>query len=300
MDKTEDAFARKAFMLPSSVMAEQLTILSKEYMNKRLDRSREIAIKQAELEQKNISERLALAAEVEKFRMDLWERTQQRFMAASVKVAELGFEHYKLYVMRYNALVEAYKSRVEVYKVLIQGETLKMEAYKAEIEGLKAIAQLDEIMIKAYIGQIEGIKTLIESYKAEVQAYVARIEGEKAKIDVYKAEVEAWGIKSKSLIDIFLGKIDAEKSWMAAYVGLNEVVVREKDTFLRQNIASVQAKVAQLQYAGNIWISEHGVSVEAAKAIMATAASLFSSIYLSTSTQVHMQAGPTPPLNSEA
>jgi hypothetical protein len=289
-DKLEDTFARKAFMLPSSVMAEQLSILDKEFMNKQLDRSREIAIKQAELEQKNISERLALAAEVEKTQMDIWERTQERYMSACVKVAELGFEHYKLYVMRYNALVEAYKARVEVYKSLIQGEALKMEAYKAEIEGLKAIAQLDEVMIKAYIGQIEGIKALIETYKAEVQAYVARIEGEKAKIDVYKAEVEAWGIKTKATIDIFLGKIEGDKGWTQAYTALRGSNIAEKGEYIKQNLGWIQQMLTETDQWLKIKGIEHTSKVEAQKAIMAAAASLFSSFYLSTSTQVHLQA----------
>jgi hypothetical protein len=59
-DKLTSMWAKKGFSLPDGLLASSLSDLQKEWMNKRLDVSRDISIKQAELEQSNLFKSLEL------------------------------------------------------------------------------------------------------------------------------------------------------------------------------------------------------------------------------------------------
>lgn len=290
VDKLEDQFAKKAFALPSSLLAEQISILHKDYQIKRIDRSREIAIEQAKLEQENIKHRLGLAMEVEKILQDIWERTQERVLQASVKVAEYAFETFKAQITKHNAAIERYKAMSEAYKNVIQGEMLKVEIYKGQIEGLKAIVELDDVRIKAYVGQIQGIQALIETYKAEVQAYVAEIEGEKAKIDIYKARIDAWASKVKAVIDIYLGKMEGAKSWVDGYTKIESLNLQGISEKVRAYAAWAATEIEKIK----AWVMSategSKLKTEALKAAATIYAGLWTSFALSTTTQVHYQA----------
>mgnify|MGYP001412421613 FL=1 len=54
IDKTTAQWAKMGFSLPDGMLSSEILALNKEYMNKRLDVSRDISLKQAELEQENI------------------------------------------------------------------------------------------------------------------------------------------------------------------------------------------------------------------------------------------------------
>lgn len=289
IDKLEDTFARKAFMLPSSVMAEQLTILTKDWENRQIDRSREIMIKQAELEQENLKLRLTLAVDIEKHLSDLWERTQTRIFNASVKIAEFAYETFKSQIAQFNAAIDAYKAKAEVYKNQIEGEIAKVEAYKAQIEGLKAIAELDDVIVKAFIGKIQAVVAKVDMYKAQVQAYVARIEGERAKIELYGARITAWGAKIKAIIDIYLGEMEGGKSYIDGLTKIENVNVQGLGESVRAYAAQMVATAGQNEAMIRQSMDTKQAVIEAQKTLSTIYANIFSAMALSISAQVHLQ-----------
>jgi len=290
IDKVEDTFARKAFMLPTGVMAEQITLLVAKWQDQQADRTRDIAIKQAELEQTNIQKRLELAVEIEKVLQDVWDKTQARIVNVSVKIAEYAFETFKAQITKYNASIDAYKAKAEVYKTIIEGEIAKVEAYKARIEGFKAIAQLDEAMVKAYEAEIEGIKALIETYKAEVQAWVAKIEGEKLKIEVYKEKVTAWATETKAIIDVYLGKVDAAKSYYQTYAQLEQVNIGVVDAGVRAYASQINAQASIAEAGGRLSNDARHILVQGLQTLIQTYGHVFSALSNAAATQVHLSS----------
>lgn len=160
MDRIAATWAKNGFELPNGVLA----ILTQEeeinYTNKRLDTSRDISIKQADLAQTNthfaIEKGIALESKV----MDVAQTIQQRIFDASREVTKAQVELYVAQMQRYKISVDVYTalvtSRIEQAKGLVSVYTSQVDAYKARVQA-----------------EAERVRALMEQIRAEVEVYKA-------------------------------------------------------------------------------------------------------------------------------
>lgn len=288
VDKVTADFAKRNFTLPTGIMAEQITLLHREYMNRRLDRAREIAIKQEDLEQANMKDRIAQAIELEKMLMQFFHWVETRVFEASKATAEFAIRIYVSRIEQYNAAVRAYQAKSEAYRNIIQGEVLRLEGFKAQIEALRAVVAVDEVTMKIYAAQLEGIKSLVEVYKAEIEADALMLNQAKIKIEAYKEKVTAYAAKANAVVEVFKGKVEAKKVYASAMTGYAQAQAAFIDAHVRESIGQMDGQIRIWE----LWLKDteyrHGIQVEAIRGAASVYAQIGSSAMLSVSTQAHI------------
>ncbi|MBO9679573.1 MAG: hypothetical protein J7556_15125 [Acidovorax sp.] len=204
------------FPLPSGVMAGQLADARRAYHDKLSSLSRDVTIKQAELEQANLQQATTLALQLESTLLE--DAYKLEVLAVDVAKAaadnaiaahNAAVEHYKALLAGYQAYASAYQTviqselnKVEVFKALLQAEQTKadinrslVERFKAEIEGSMAAVQIYQARVGAAKTLVELEGTRIQAGAEQVKAFVATVNAETAKADMYKATIGAEATK---------------------------------------------------------------------------------------------------------
>ncbi len=204
------------FALPSGVMAGQLADARREYHDKLSGLSRDIAIKQAEMEQANLQQATTLALQLESTLLDdcyklemLAFETAKTAADNAIAAHNAAIEHFKAlltgyqaYASAYDTVIKAELNKVEVFKALLSAEETKaninralVERFKAEIDGAMAAVQIYQARVGAAKTLVELEGTRIQAGAEQVKAFVATINAKTAEADLYKAQVSAEGMK---------------------------------------------------------------------------------------------------------
>lgn len=214
------------FQLPSGVLAAQLRDAEQVYFEKLSDLSREIGIKQADLEQANLKDAIAQGLQLEAQLIDMSWKMEQLAFESSKQYAQNAIDVYNAAVEQYKALMLGYQTFASAYKTVIDGELAKVEVYKAELDGEKAKADINKALVEQYKASIEAGMAQVEIYRAQVsaaqtlvsleqakigaageqiKAYVAQVNAETARVEAYKAGVTAEVTK----VDVYRAKVSA-------------------------------------------------------------------------------------------
>lgn len=204
------------FQLPSGVLAAQLREAQQAYYDKLSGFSRDVAIKQAEMEQENLKQTIEQGMQLEGQLIDYSLKLEQMTFEAAKAAAENAIQIYNGQVEKFKALLAAYDTYAAAYKTIMDAELSKVEVYKAELQGEQAKAEINNSLVQRYKAQIEAGMSRVEVYKAQVgaantlvqleqtklgavgeqiKAYVAQVNAETAKIEAYKAGVQAESTK---------------------------------------------------------------------------------------------------------
>ena len=222
------------FALPSGVMAGQLADARREYHDKLSGLSRDIAIKQAEMEQANLQQATTLALQLETTLLDdcyklemLAFETAKTAADNAIAAHNAAIEHFKAllagyqaYASAYDAVIKAELNKVEVFKALLSAEETKaninralVERFKAEIDGAMAAVQIYQARVGAAKTLVELEGTRIQAGAEQVKAFVATVNAETAKADMYRAAVGAEGAKVeafRALTGAYAAKVGAQ------------------------------------------------------------------------------------------
>lgn len=262
VDKATSMWAQKGFSLPDGILAHSLSELQKEYMNRRIDRSREISIKQAELEQTNIFKSLELSINLT-FKL-IEAATQYGTLILSVQehTAKFANEYIRLQIEAQNSIIEVFKARVESYSALIRSNMAKVEIYKAQIEGALAVVNMNSETVKLYSAQIEaeiakykgvleGDQIIAQIFSTEVQAAVSQAGIEETKIKAYAETVRAALAKAevyKAEMDGMTAEINAERAKIDANVAQVTAWSKGAEVIIENHRSDIELYKANTQY----------------------------------------------------
>ena len=215
------------FALPIGTLAAQVADARRVYHDKLSSLSRDIAIKQAELEQENLKQAIAVGMELEGKLMNYSLELEKVTFEAAKAVSENAVQVYNAGVDHYKTLLAAYQAYAATYKTIIDAELSKVEVYKAQLQGELAKAQVNTAMTQQYKAQVDAAMSQVEIYKAQVgaanvlvqleqsklqaageqiRAFTATVSAEVARVDVFKAQVSGE-----------VAKVEAFKSSVQAY-----------------------------------------------------------------------------------
>ena len=222
------------FPLPSGVLASQLSDARREYHEKLSGLSRDIAIKQAEMEQQNLKDTIQSALQLETALLDDTYKLEMLAFEASKTAAtsaiathNAALEHfkalldgYRAYAAAYDTVVKAELSKVEVFKALLSAEQVKadinkslVDRYKAEIEGRMAAVEIYKARVGAAQTLVELERARIQSGGEQIRAFVATVSAQTAKADLFKASVEAESAKQEAYrtqVQAYSAKVSAQ------------------------------------------------------------------------------------------
>jgi len=274
LDKVTAQWAKLGFSLPDGLLAGQYLAIQNEYTNRRIDRSREISVKQAELEQAGMFKSLELAIGLEKIIVDSANEYAKRVLEASKATADVTMAIVKTRIDRYNSMLEAYKADVLAYKTSIEAEMVRAEAYKARIAGLQAIAQVDEARVKVYAANIAAIEQMANIYNTEVKAVATQYEAERVKVERFKAQIEAYIGKVEAVTKKYLAEVEGYKGYVQAWAASADSQTKYAELDVRAQIAEAEATVREWEIQMKLVQEETTLRLEALKAVAQTASNV--------------------------
>jgi hypothetical protein len=159
-----DRMEALGYSLPPGAYVDGRIKIQTELAAQAAGHSREVMIKQAELELQNVQQSLTLANQLEATLIQNANAAEQRMFESARYATQAGIEIYNARVRAYAAYVDAYKTRVQIYEAQIRGEIAKVEAYKAQVEAESSKAQINTALVQQYKAQIEAAALANEAF----------------------------------------------------------------------------------------------------------------------------------------
>ena len=122
------------FPLPSGVLAGQLADARREFHDKLSGLSRDIAIKQAGLEQANVKDAITQGLALEGQLMDQAMQLDRLSFEAAKATADHEIATHNAALERFKALLDGYRTYAMAYETVIKAEMNKVEVYKALLQ----------------------------------------------------------------------------------------------------------------------------------------------------------------------
>lgn len=274
IDKITRQWARLGWSAPDGALVGAIAPVHVEYMGKRLDRSREIAVKQAEMEQAGMFKSLELAVSLENLLIGNVNDYAKRVFEASKTTVDATIEIFKERVNRYNSLLSAFKADADIYRIRIEAEMRKTEVYKARLQGQQLIADIDETAIKIYTAKIGAIAQTIDVYKTNVQAVATMYEAERQKIDMYKSKIDAYSSEIKAVTDKYTAQVEGFKAYLGAWSASADSQTKLNDLNIRAQIANAEATLKEWEIQLKLVEENTTLKLEALRAVAQTASNL--------------------------
>lgn len=274
IDKLTSQWAKLGWSVPDGLLAGSILGVNNEYMNKRLDRSREIAVKQAELEQQGVFKSLEIIVSLEKILIDNMNDYARRVFETTKITAEVTISLFKERIERYNTLLTAFKYDMDSYKTNIEAELERVEVYKARLSGAQTLANIDETETKIYSEKISAIGQLVDVYKTGVQATATMYEAEKQKIEMYRAKIEAYVAVVKSITDKYSAQIEGYKSYLSAWTATADSQTKIFDVDVRAKVAETEATLKEWETQLKLIQENTTLKLESLKTVAQTASNM--------------------------
>ncbi len=260
-----EEFAARGFALPSGALAGRVAEVWQKNREATSTFSRDVAIKQAELEIENLKFTVQTGIQLESQMMTYSGQYAARALDAAKTTVQVAIDIFNASVALYNARLQAYQTEAQVYRELIQAESLKLEQYRTEIEAQKLIGDINMQAVQIYKTSIDALLASVELYKAELEGVKTvvevdrvRIEGFRATVDAYKAtvdaktsEYQAWAesIKGEATkVSIYEAQARAYNSLVDAYRTGETVKIENMKSKIDANELLVKAFAAEVDY----------------------------------------------------
>lgn len=232
--------------------------------------SREVMIKQAELEQTNVTQALTTATQLEQANMSYANQVEQRVFDSCKYATEAGVAIYNAQVQAYGAYVEAYAKKINIYTALIQGELAKVEAYKAQLQAETAKADINKALVDQYRVQSEVALSNVEVFKARIGAIQTRAEIEKTKVEIFGEQIKGYAAKINAYtagVEGYRAQVQAEATKQEAYRSRVTAFSATVDATVKQIEAKISEYKARVDASNGAWAAyESAYRAEAAKA----------------------------------
>lgn len=221
------------YAFPPGVFIDARLKIQTETDNTLTGLSRDIMVKQAELQLENLIKSREQAVALESKRIDYTNQIAQRAFESSKFVAEAAIQIFNAEIEGYKAQLDGYRTRAQVFDTLMRGAQTQVDIYKARLEGEKLKVDMDTALVQQYEARIRAQGLFVEIYKAElgaietqanlqkivveaygeqIRAYVGRINGFTAEVEAYKSGVEAQSVVQsayKTSVDAYAATVNA-------------------------------------------------------------------------------------------
>lgn len=279
------------FKLPQGVVVAQLERVRREFRDKIAGLSRDVAIKQAELEQSNLQQVVAEGVQLEAKLMDNALQIEQQAFEAARAMADSHLQIYNAGVREFEVLTQQFNTFAGIYRTLIDAETAKLQQYQAELQAEQTKAQINQSLVAQFKAQVEAQQIRVEMYRTQLQgaqtlmqveqtklqaageqvrAFVATVNAETARLDAYKTQVGAEATK----VEVFKSQAQAfaaESSARAEAAKITITALETKARILASRYDGYRARVQSEASLSEIAAANSRVQLDAYRA--STAAS---------------------------
>ncbi len=238
------------FAYPPGVYADARIKIQTEFGKTTAGLSRDIAIKQAELELANVQDAIKVATQLEGQLMDYINKTEQRLFEAARYTTEAGVQIYNARVEAYKALLDAYRTKVTIYDATIRAEISKVEAYKAQIAAEQAKADINTSLVNQYRVAADVALANVEIFKAQIQAVQASADVERTRVAMYGEQVRAYATRASAFsaqMEGYRAQAQIEAAKQEGYANSVRAYSSQVEAAAQQLSAKVEAYKAEVQ-----------------------------------------------------
>jgi hypothetical protein len=208
--------------------------------------SREIMVKQAELQLENITKAREQAVGLEGQLIQYANQTAQRAFEAAKYATEAGIALYNAQVQAYTASLEAYKTQALVYDTQIKGLLAQVQITQAQIEYEKTKAEINSSLVKQYEVEVQAAEAVLQIYKTQIEIIQTQASVEKIKVEIYGEEIKAF----VGRINAYTAEIEGYKAGVEAQATIEQAYKTSVDAYTAEvnaNVAQINARVAVFQ-----------------------------------------------------
>ena len=198
-DSTLADMAARGFTMPNGVGNSMMARARQEAANNNAKMVNEIAIAQAELEQKNLQFAVTSSAALRTTVLNLTQQWLQGLVALNGQAVDSAkavlsamIDAYNTSVKAYSVKLDAWKAEAALFDSKVKVELAKAEIYKTEISALLAEYSVDQMKVDLYKAEVSSLMSLAEMYKGQVAAVAGKVGLEKLKIDLFQAQVQSY------------------------------------------------------------------------------------------------------------
>lgn len=192
--------ASRGFTLPSGALLSTIARARQEAGNNNAKAATDIAIAQAEMEQKNLQFAVTTSTGLRttllnaslSYHQNLISINGQALDYAKTVLSSL-IETYNTAVKAYGLRLDSYRAQAAVYETRLKSDMASMELYRMEIAALEAMTSVDKSKVEVYRARIESLNSLSGVYRSQIEAVQGRVGLEKLKLDVFQSQVQAFG-----------------------------------------------------------------------------------------------------------
>ena len=267
-DKIAAMWAKKGFSLPDGLLAHSLSEVQKEYMNRRVDRSREISIKQAELEQNNLFKSMELGVNLAFKLVEALTAHEELIFRTQDATAKYANEYIDLQIRIHMSNVETYRAVVQMHELKIRANLAKVEIYKAQIDGELAKVGINEAMVRLYSAQItaavEKYKGTLEAGHLHAQIFTTEVQAVLAQAQISESLVKAYAEQVRAVmagVEIY----KAETEGMMAELGVQKAVVDANVAQVTAWGKGIDAQIANLTAQVEVYRAQGTMNVAVAE-----------------------------------
>lgn len=239
-----ERFESLGYAMPPGVYIDARLKLQTEISYANAGHSREVMIKQAELEQANVRDSLAQAVQIETVQINQNNAVEQRLFESSRYATEAGISIYNAQVQAYAAYLDAYKTKIAVYEAQIRGELGKVEAYRTEIAAEQAKADINRSRVEQFKVQTDVALSAIEVFKAEIAAIQSKAEIERLKVQIFGEQIRGYATK----VNAYTAQVEGFQASLRAETTKQEAFTSKVNAYAAQVNAggrAIDARIAE-------------------------------------------------------
>lgn len=264
--------ARRGFTLPDGALSSALQQARQAGADNNAKASVEIAVMQAEMQQKNMQFALSLSADLRKnavsaalaYHQNLVTINGQAIQYSQAIVAAL-VETFDIQVKAFTAKLDGYRADASVFETLVRASMAEIEVYKAEISAVSALVDMDTNKVRMYQAQIEAHQSAVTTYGKNIDAIVAVANLERIKLDAFKANVEAYAAESQaksSEWQAYSAAWNGEESKIKAFLAQAQVYSAQVEGY-RAGVMGESARVQAIGASNSAELNAYEAAVRA-------------------------------------
>jgi hypothetical protein len=298
VDKVAAIWAKRGWSLPDGMLAHALSEVQKEHMNKLLDRSREIGIEQAKLEQANLFKSIELAVNLVAHLVDLLIRYEELILRSQEDTAKFANEYIDIQIRTYAALLEAFRIKAQVHETMVRASLAKIEVFRAQLEGQKLIGDVNRQTVDIYAEQLKAHTIQVDTYKAEADVMTALLAAERQKIEANKLRLDAWAKRADVAIAEFGGQVDLYRSVSQQNISSADLQGRQAEATVRMGLQATELSINAIEMTNRSLQAMASLRIEQAKGVAQTAAHLAAGAMAGATTGASISYGESNNLNA--
>lgn len=283
--------ANRGFTLPTGSLMSAIQGARQAAADNNAKAANDIAIAQAEMEQKNLQFAVTTSAGLRTAVMSTMIQYAQILATLNGQALEYAksvlsgvIEAYNLNVKKAELELEVLKSHVLVYETRMKGASLRMEMYRSEIAALEAMVNVDRAKVDMFRSQVDAASAEMAVYKTQIDAIVSVATLKKIQMELFSTEVQAYGIQvqakeaewrgytaaiqgEESKIKLYQSQLDALKIQHGIYQSKIEAQASVTKIHVeRNNAKATEAKAIADAYQARLQVAQAGLNADLSKA----------------------------------